>query len=261
MMISSYLFHELTHELRTKSLLVWLDPHAHFTSFVDRLADAWAEGEFPFPVMAYRGSFLELMLALDGHLEGAENRALLIHMPGFNTDTIKTTRAFEHYEAGKCYQKNLTTAVREAAGKVTPEAIEAFVAEGELTLERADAWLKNATGGGGADLGQFALSELWKRLRNSDAGLPEPEEVEQHLRARQGIEVGWMNETGLSVMYLGDGEGSAGERYQPLADWMTSGALAVEYVHDLEREPLIWKLRAPKGVKKGLVRECREFAS
>ena len=65
------------------------------------------------------------------------------------------------------------------------------MAEGELTLERADAWLKNETGGGGADLGQFALSE--------------PEEVEQHRRARQGIEVGWMNETGLSVICRDEG--------------------------------------------------------
>ncbi|TXD36980.1 BREX-6 system phosphatase PglZ [Lujinxingia vulgaris] len=259
---SATLSHELTHELRRSGLLVWLDPHAHFTSFVDELAGAWAEGEFPFPVMAYRGSFLELMLALDGHLEGAENRALLIHMPGFNTDTIKTTPVFEHYEAGKCYQKNLTTLVREAAaGKVTPEAIEAFVAQGEFTLEKADAWLKSETSGGGADLGQFALSELWKRLRSGDAALPEPAEVEEHLRARQGIEVGWMNETGLSVMYRGDGEGSAAERYALLADWMTSWALAVEYVRDLKRPLIMGMLRPATELQGSLVEECREFAS
>ena len=52
--------------IRKQGIVVWLDPHGHYTEFVDRLAVLGAGGALPYAVYAFRGSHLALMRALEG---------------------------------------------------------------------------------------------------------------------------------------------------------------------------------------------------
>ena len=73
---------------------------------------------------------------------GIDTPRLLIHLPGFTEETVHASPLLELYAAGVRYRKALPTLVTEAAaGRVRPEQIAAFLEQGELTLDAADAWL------------------------------------------------------------------------------------------------------------------------
>ncbi|MFU8803926.1 MAG: BREX-6 system phosphatase PglZ [Bradymonadaceae bacterium] len=249
--VSAALELDLRDELRTRGVLVWLDKTEDFGDFVDALRVRWQEGDFPYPVAAYRGSFLELMLQLDGLVEGTGNRPLLIHMPGFNYDEIRETPVLEHYEAGKVFRKALNTLVTEAAaGKVAPEEVAEFANRDGYGLADADKWLGEQMSQSAGLLDRFSLPALWKKLREAPGELEELGDVEAHLRARLGIAATWQTTTGLGLASKSE-----------LADWMTTWALAVEYVDDLRRAPIEEMLEPLTDLPRTLVVECSEFAA
>jgi hypothetical protein len=99
-------------------------------------------------VVRFRGSYLELMLALERYGSGLDREHVLVHLPGINTDTVKDTPLFELYRTGISFQKDLATLVREAAvGTARPAEVEAFVNAPGLTLSAADAWLAGLSAG------------------------------------------------------------------------------------------------------------------
>ena len=55
---------DLRREVQRNGLVVWLDRDGHYTAFVDRLVAKSKAAQIPYPVAAFRGSHLELMLAL-----------------------------------------------------------------------------------------------------------------------------------------------------------------------------------------------------
>jgi len=112
---SALLEQELAQEVRRQGIVVWLDRDASFTGFVQRLAARHAAGAFPYPVVGFSGSFLELLFALEAHGSGYDKNALLLHMPGFNEDGIKETPMLELYAAGTRFRKALDTLARQAA--------------------------------------------------------------------------------------------------------------------------------------------------
>src|SRR5262249_21162288 len=114
------------------------------------LSAAREGGDLPYDVRAFRGSHLALMLSLEGVAGGAERVPLLVHLPGYNDDTVKEIPSFELYEAGKRYRKALDTLVRDAAASHVPPA--RLPAPG-LTLEEADAWLASLVDDDGSGLG------------------------------------------------------------------------------------------------------------
>jgi len=141
---SALLQQELAQEVRRQGIVVWLDRDASFTPFAAGLAERHAAGDFPYPVVGFKGSFLELLFALESHGSGYEKNALLIHMPGFNEDQIRETPMLELYTAGTRFRKALDTLIRQAAtGRVAPDQVDHFVA-GKPTLEQADTWLAEA---------------------------------------------------------------------------------------------------------------------
>lgn len=258
--VSAALEKELRDELRTSGVLVWLDKDAHYETFVDELRSRWLDGDFPYPVCAFRGSFLELMLQLDGLIEGTGNRPLLIHMPGFNEDEIRQTPVFEHYEAGKRHRRALSTLVEHAAaGKVEMEVIAEFVDSDKVTLEAADRWLETQLSQTQGLLERFTLPELWHRLRKKPEELEAVGDIESHLRARLGISADWQASTGLALASTDNV--SRNTYLRRMADWMTSWALAVEYVYDLRRDPYEEMLEPLKELPKPLIDECTGFAS
>jgi hypothetical protein len=143
-LVSRALLEETTKKVRELGLVVWVDAEGHYSACVDRLAaqSGTPAAPFPFPIVRYRNSFLELMLALEPYGNGLNPEHVLVHLPGLNKDTVRSTPVFELYQAGKTFEKNLATLIREAArGEARPEDVEAFLARGDVSLEGADAWL------------------------------------------------------------------------------------------------------------------------
>jgi hypothetical protein len=58
-------------------------------------------------VRAYRGSHLELMLALEDLAGGADKPALVMHLPGFNEESIRQTPLLELSRRASRYRKAL----------------------------------------------------------------------------------------------------------------------------------------------------------
>jgi len=112
--VSTALEADLRTWARRHGIVVWLDVDGHYSSFVDRLTELVV----PYQVRAFRGSHLELMLALELLAGGVEKTPLVIHLPGFTEETVRTTPQFELYVAGVRYRKALDTLVTEAASGV-----------------------------------------------------------------------------------------------------------------------------------------------
>ena len=140
--VSTRLEEEVRGQVSRRGLVIWLDPSDTYSQFVDDLRARRAAKELPYEVLAYRGSHLELMMALEGVAGGLEPPPLVIHMPGFNEESIRETPVLELYRAGMRFRKGLGTLVSEAAaGIAEPAVIEEVQKQPGLTLEHADRWL------------------------------------------------------------------------------------------------------------------------
>jgi hypothetical protein len=256
--VSSALEGELRANVRRHGIVVWLDLDDHYSDFVDGLIWMRKEGELPYAVCAYRGSFLELLLALEPEAGGSEKTPLLVHLPGFTEESVRTTPLLELYEAGVRFRKALPTLVGEAAvGRVPQERVAAFLASGDVTLAGADAWLANSLNARSGELAgilrSLSLTALVDDLFAAGAvadRLDDPEDqavLWEHVRATTGMPGDWQ-ETFAQVA-----RAKASEIAFVVAGW----ALCVEYAHDLNRPPLDPRLRATAGLPAPLVESCR----
>ncbi len=98
--------------------------------------------EFKYPVVSFRGSYLEVMLALEAYGNELHPEHVLVHLPGLNKETTKETPLYELYKAGTVFEKSLGTLVREASvGLAKPDEVDAIVRDPSLSLGKADHWL------------------------------------------------------------------------------------------------------------------------
>ncbi len=246
-------------------VVIWLDPDSHFSAFVDRLcalrdrgtAQGTVAGGLPYEVKAFRGSHLNLMLALDGLASGTEKTRLLVHMPGFNEESIRRTPLCELYLAGTRYQKSLETLVSEAAGgQVSPQSIEVFKAQRGYCLEDADAWLEAAVTTGSAGYAASLRAVHPKALvedligRGDRLARAEAEALLQRLLVATGLPAHWVEQ----VLPAGVHQSS------DLAFAAASWCLCVEYVHDLKRPPVAEMLAGVKALPSPVVAACSEVA-
>jgi hypothetical protein len=270
-LIATALEQELLGELRRHGIVIWLDATKAYTPFVDGLADRAKTNDFPFPVVAFRGSFLELILALEPFGSGLDNAPLLIHMPGYTEESIRTTPVLELYEPGFRFRKSPETLVREvAAGRVAPEALEAFLKKGTPALEEADAWLSaqlaTTREGLAGWLESLDVSTILNAavalLTGSDTFLaqrvgtqPEREVLRAYLGRQTGVDAAW-----LSFYTRADGSRAVEDEAwaalgELLAAWI-GWLLSVEYVHDLPRQPHAPALLPLRALSPPLVKVC-----
>lgn len=276
--VSEFLEADVRGAIRRNRIVFWLDVDDHYSSFVDRLMAARAAGALPYPVYAFRGSYLELMLALQGVAGGVEKTPLLIHLPGFTEEIVKQTPLYELRSAGRRYLKALSTLVGEAAaGRVPPDAIAEVQARADLTLEAADDWLHalladrsgRATSDNGFAAQLRALSpttvlddllndgEIARALARpgkaspSDPWSANVATVWEQLAAWIGLPAIW-RKTALPDAQVGD----VGDIAFAAASW----ALCVEYVHDLKRPPVAAGLTTAQSLPRGVVDNCRHIA-
>lgn len=258
--VSQIIEQEIRGEVRRQGTVVWLDKDASYTRFVDDLAGRHAAGEIPFPIVGFRGSFLELLFQLEPFGSGRDRQPLLIHMPGFNEESIRKTPLLELYEVGVRFRKSLETLIREAAtARVTPAEIEQFLAK-QPSLDEADAWLttsvSESTFGLAARLAEIGPELLVGALGQTDRGLAlrvtAPAEAlifKDYLHKLTGMDDAWIealpsNESGQLDLLL-----------EALKAWI----LCVEYVHDLKSEPHRVDLRRLGALSPPLVKACREL--
>lgn len=269
-LLAGALEQELLGELRRHGTVVWLDNTGVYTPFVDGLLARTREGTFPFPVVAFRGSFLDLLLALEPYGSGLDNAPLLVHMPGYSEESIRKTPVLELYEPGVRFRKKLDSLVREAAaGKVAPEALEKYLAGSLTTLEAADGWLSSQLDTSREGLARTldalgvkaVLDHAVDALGPGDTFLaervatPDAREVFQAFLGRHtGLDAAW-----LAFFEEGGSGGTADPDKRALADLLSAWVgwlLSVEYVHDLGRPPHVSQLQPLRQLSGPLVKTC-----
>ncbi|AWJ86774.1 alkaline phosphatase (plasmid) [Azospirillum sp. TSH58] len=263
--ISAALEHDVLSFTRRHGVTLWLDRDAHYTAFVDGLAERYRAGEVAVPVVAFRGSFLDLIFAFERHVGGSANEALLVHLPGQTEETILDTPLLELWELGTRYRKALDTLVRDAAaGRVPPSDLEEFLAAPGLSLAGADAWLTARTTaareGLAAFLDQISADVVAAELLVADTMLrakvrsaEDVDDVAAFLERHTGMDAAWRSFIGGGTS--GDGA-PAPDRLDPLAEALAAWLLCVEYVHDLRRTPHLPQLQPLKALSKPLVERC-----
>ena len=261
--VSKALEQEVLGEVRRQGIVIWLDKDALYTSFVDQLAARQAKGDFPFPVVGFRGSFLELLFQLEPYGNALDKQPLLIHMPGFNEESIRQTPVLELYAPGVRYRKALDTLIREAAtARVSPIEVEKFVAKGP-SLEEADSWLSSAVSQSTFGLAA-ALDEFGPKLLAEAVGQPSsslslrvtaPEEVQVlrgYLLKLTGMDDAW-------IEFFGEDK-----KVKPLdnaLDALTAWLLCVEYVHDLKRPAHLVPLQRLRSLSAPIVKVCCDIVA
>jgi hypothetical protein len=259
--VSETLERDLSLALRRDGIVVWLDRDGHYTAFVDGLQARHGQGEFPAPVAAFRGSYIDLILQLEPYGDGFDPTQLLIHMPGHNEESVRETPLLELYRAGARYRKALTSLVREAGtGRVDPDALETFVARGDLSLDLAETWLHEQTAKPASGLAGYLdqLNPEWlvDELLSDTKAAPFNADwndgataaiVMQHLYRRTGLD-----ETFASAYLHGQTAATAHDVGDVLAAWL----MAVEYVFDLRRDPHLPLLQPLKRLSAPLQKVC-----
>ena len=104
---------EVTRKVRERGIVVWIDAERQFSGLVDALAEGGCD--FGYKVARFRGSYLELMLALEDLKDDVYPDKVLVHLAGLNKETVKETPALELYKAGSVFEKSLGRVVRDAA--------------------------------------------------------------------------------------------------------------------------------------------------
>lgn len=242
--VSAKLCELLEADIQRNQIVVWIDGSGHYTKFVD---DLCASGDWVAPVLAHRGSYLELMVELEHHAGGVDMAPALVHLPG--SLDVKSTPMLEISCAGKQFRKALDTLIREAAvGRVGPAQVDEFLAGPEVTLASADAWMaariSAASGELAAKLQGMSITALAAALLDHGsplarhlAGTTDFEQLWHHLEAHLGLPEGWTYPVARKRVTTAVQAGEA------LASW----ALCVEYVHDLRRDAIAEVLRGIKG--------------
>ncbi len=245
----------LRHKITEHGLVVWLDTSGHYTTYVDTLARQRLAAE----VIGFRGSYLRVMDALDGPLDGVDAPRLLLHLPGFNKQTVRDGPLLEVYKAGNVLEIALDAVIRSAAvGRVAPAEITRFLA-GTVTLQDADDWLAAAsiaaTGAVSAAVAARSLAELLDELLAGGGALAELlttaadlDRLWQHLARTTGITPAWRTEIGAKLA-TADAIVNVGIS---LAAW----ALAVELVDDLSHPPTLPLLAAMVDLDGALKAAC-----
>ena len=258
--VTSHLEAELRDYTRQHGLVVWLDKEGLYSTLTDELAQRHEDGSFPFPVVGLRGSYLEAMLKLERLFDTVDPTPLILHLPGHNEESVRSTPLLELYRPGRRFRKGLETLVVDAAaGRVRPEAIREFLEAGAVDLAGADAWLaaqlQAPAGGLAGQLEAMAPAAVLDDLlgrgivsgRLGDA--QDRAAVWAWLEIRLGVDEEWRKRAG------------DGERAQDVAFAAAGWALCVEFVHDLARAPraaLLKRLAALPGAVAGT---CTELAA
>ena len=262
------LLEDVEDALRQHGVVVWLDKDGHYTAFVDRMAEARAAGELGYPVVPFRGSYLEAMMALAPYGSELHPERLLIHMPGHNETSVRGTPLLELYEIGFRYRKALSTLVEQAAtGLLAPAEVKELAQRSDLTLALAEEALAERLGQRSEgleatlermDLAQVAESVISVTGLVMSARTPADfAALRGYLNRQTGFDAAWAERAGVSV---GTAKELDPERErEALRSRFGAWLLLLEFVHDLTRPPRSPSLLELRSVSKELAKRCHEL--
>lgn len=260
-LISSVLEEEIKEKLRKYGIVVWLDKDNHYSAYVDELVERHARGEFFAPVVAFRGTYLKMLLALESYNNREDPDRLLIHMPGHTEESIRKTPVLELYHAGYRYRRALDTLIREATtGRVNPAEIEHYFSSGVSDLAAAEQWLENAISQPQNSLASYleSLSLEWivdgmlgegKVLQSKVYDEATVQTLAEHLYRHAGMDSAFL------CFFHGDAPLSFHNLSEVFAAWL----MCVEYVHDLARSPHLDILKPLQQLSLPLRRNCDQL--
>ena len=267
-LLTTQLEQQVLEAARRHGAVVWYDPSAAFSAWVDTAADRYTANEFRYPVVRFRGSYLQLLTDLAEPTKGIDTMPLLVHLVGLTADSVRPTPAAAIAKAGYPFTLDLPGLVQQAAaGRVEPQRIAAKLAEPGLTLAAADAWLEQEVSarrtGLEAELDRMPLSRLAEELLDGGQrllGYPVDASVTSIVRSHV------CRALGLSDAWRAwcERPGSAGptvDVQEHEVELTFAWAMAVEYVHDLRREPKMAELRPLRDVAPALVANCKLVVS
>lgn len=261
--VASLLESEVRETARRQGIVVWLDPEQLYSEFVDQLIDARRDGQLPYDVCAFRGSFLELLFTLERLVNGSEQRPLLVHVPGYGRETIQQSPLLEIYEAGTEYQRALPSLVTEAAARtVRPDQLAAFLDQPPLSLASANRWLQAMQSDSDDtffnQLRELSLISLMDDLLNGGIVAGRVANALPVILDRMHVLVGLPTERAQERAQADLKNGQITPRGVAFAS--ASWALSVEYVHDLKRAPRDPRLQAARQLESGWVTANMELA-
>ncbi len=263
------LLDDLGDPLRQHGLVFWLDKFGHYTALVDRLVEegrgAPDGGPLGCPIIAFRGSYLETMLALEPYGSELHPERVLVHLPGHDETSVRKTPLLELYELGFRYRKALGTLVEQTAtGVLTPAEVRELAARPDLTLDLAEAALAERLGrrsdGFDTTLERMGVAQVVESVIGTGAlvlsvALPADfAALRAYLHRHTGFDAAWAE----TVVRTGGG-GDAGAQREQLRLQLGAWLLLLEFVHDLERAPRTPTLVALRAVPKELARRCHEL--
>ena len=258
------LLEEIGDALRQHGVVFWLDKYGHYTGLVDRMAKASAVGELGYPVVPFRGSYLQAMLALEPYGSELQPERLLIHMPGHDEASVRKTPLLELYEIGHRYRKALSTLVEQAAtGLLAPADVRELAARPDLTLELAETVLAERLGerseGLDKTLERMELAQVAESVLLGNSGLvmsvrsvADFVALRGYLHRQTGYDAAWVER----VMPAVTRDFHAGVERDALRLGFGAWLLLLEFVHDLTRVPKSASLVALRSVPAELVKRC-----
>jgi PglZ domain len=259
--VSETLEADLRTWVQRQGVVLWLDLDGYYASFVEQLSALNGNGGLPYHILSYQGSHLELLVKLEDLTNGADKPKLVIHLPGFNEESVRETPLLELYAAGARYRKSLGTLIEEAAaGQVRPEEVAAFLEQPDLTLEQADAWLTAIVQG---DEGELAGHLRAMTLPAITTDLLGNGYVAQRLSWTLTQDALWRRieaASGLPAPWREACVPQGSNRAEDMAFALASWALSVEYVDDLRRPPVSERLAGTKDLPRKTIDDCRALA-
>ncbi|MBR8837384.1 MAG: BREX-6 system phosphatase PglZ [Stigonema ocellatum SAG 48.90 = DSM 106950] len=265
--ITTYLEEEIKQKLREQGIVIWLDKDAHYNSYVDQLITRHRQGTFFAPVIAFRGSYLEILFALESYGNGLDPEPLLIHMPGHTEDTIRKTPILELYRAGYRFRKALDTLIREAAtGQVTPTELENYLSQGFTNLTAAETWLENTLSQPQDSLAKylenFSLEWILEGLLDLDSIIDEAKKLRSQLRDTHNLDIlrqHLYRHTGMDDAFLQFYCYQETLSFSTLGEAFAAWLMCVEYVQDLNRSPHLSQLQPLSQLSPPLLKTCKQL--
>lgn len=238
--VNEYIVKKLEVETRDRGLLVWLDRNGDYLTIADALEEKARASRTALPVFCYRGSFLDVMDRSQAALGGKSKPHCVVYVPCMDEEDIKATPLYELYCAGQRWRVSLETVVREcAAGRLSTEQVEHLVADGPLTLARAETAFQGLSE---APLEMHPLLARFGETGLAAEFLKDPQAVRDALGLARPDAVARLKEYlyhyfGIFMDWADDWPEWNAERAEDLADLVAAWLLCVEYTGDLKVSP------------------------
>lgn len=251
-------------------IYTWLDPDSTYKDFIQKFVQSEHK---KCHVIAFDGSYLEMMVQIDQLLGGVTPPPSIIYLPNHNRKRAEDSPMLEMLLAGKEMTIEFSSLLRESAtGFTTIDDVETFLTHQPYSLEDADQWLQEAQ--------QENSGQFWTQLHNLSTATnfiqalipssdPENLHIPDQFRLSENQETFWRYvEIQFGIPKDWEPRRVFEESMLPnktpdfydLLYVISSWAFVVEFVDDLGNIPLPKELQQIPMLNKKMCAYCNDFA-